>query len=40
MPHVSVGEQFPPLPHLGDLRGHLGNDPVVLFFYPAAATGG
>lgn len=37
---VSVGDPFPVLPHLGDLFGHLGRDPVVLYFYPAAGTGG
>lgn len=37
---LSAGERFPLLPHLGDLAGHLGRRPVVLYFYPAAGTGG
>lgn len=34
------GDPFPELPNLGDLAGYLGRDPVVLFFYPKAFTGG
>lgn len=34
------GESFPALPNLGDLEGRLGRDPIVLFFYPKAFTGG
>lgn len=40
MVHVAVGQPFPRLPNLDDLDGHLGKDPVVLFFYPKAGTPG
>lgn len=40
MPSVSAGDHFPTLPHLGDLSGLLDREAIVLFFYPAAATGG
>jgi peroxiredoxin len=34
------GDPFPRLPNLGDLEGSLGRRPVVLFFYPKAASPG
>jgi peroxiredoxin len=37
---VSVGDAFPRSRGLGDLDGHLGKDPVVLYFFPKAFTGG
>ena len=40
MVSVSVGEAFPRLANLGDIGGRLGRRAFVLFFYPAALTGG
>lgn len=37
---IHEGAEFPRLPNLGDLDGHLGKEAVALFFYPAANTGG
>lgn len=40
MANVVEGAAFPHLPVLGDLGGRVGQEPLVLFFYPAADTGG
>jgi peroxiredoxin Q/BCP len=40
MASVGPGDPFPRLPSLGDVAGHLGKDPLVVYFYPAAGTSG
>lgn len=40
MAAVNEGDRFPTDTALGDLEGRLGKQDVVLFFYPAALTGG
>jgi len=37
---IREGDRFPADTTLGDLGGRLGRTALVLFFYPAALTGG
>ncbi len=37
---VRANGVFPKLQNIGDVSGHLGKDPLALFFYPKANTAG